>query len=48
VLTIIIKFRKRAVLSSEQKLRALKRLDKGESMQKIAPELGARRVRVGY
>uniref|UniRef100_K7F4N8 HTH CENPB-type domain-containing protein n=1 Tax=Pelodiscus sinensis TaxID=13735 RepID=K7F4N8_PELSI len=42
-----VKREKKVVLSIEQKLEALKRLDKGESMLKIASELGVGRVTVG-
>ncbi|XP_060616128.2 jerky protein homolog-like isoform X3 [Anolis sagrei] len=39
--------RKKVVVSMEQKLEAIKRLDKGEMMQKVANEYGVARVTVG-
>jgi transposase-like protein len=42
-----IRKEKKMVLSIEKKLEALKRINKGNSMQKIASELGVRRVTVG-
>lgn len=39
--------RKKVVVSIETKIAAIKRLDAGESMQKIADELGVGRVTVG-
>lgn len=39
--------RKKVVVSMEQKLEAIKRLDKGETMQKVADDFGVGRVTVG-
>jgi transposase-like protein len=39
--------RKKVVASMEQKLEALQRLDKGETMQKVAEEYGVLRITVG-
>jgi uncharacterized protein YerC len=39
--------RKKVVVSMEQKLEALQRLNKGETMQKVAEEYGVSRVTVG-
>ena len=39
--------RQKVVVSMEQKLEAIKRLDKGETMQNVADDFGVGRVTVG-